>query len=56
MEKTPSAIWKETSEKVRFVIRNEELETLIIDPLRILKREKMKCKRIFSSDKIPKKF
>lgn len=47
MEKTPSTIWKETSEKVRVVIKNE-LETLIIEPLRILKREKMKCRRIFS--------
>lgn len=48
MEKTPSAIWKEISEKVRVVIKNEELETLIIELLRILKRKKMKCRRIFS--------
>lgn len=40
MEKTPSTIWKEISEKVRVVIKHEELETLIIEPLRILKRKK----------------
>ena len=40
MEKTSSTIWKETLEKVRVEIRNEELETLIVETLRILKRKK----------------